>query len=280
MRIKLLSVFVLMCLALFSFSQNKSGSINSGEGNSVITNPQLDSTKQRDRASVALRALRNGCVVIRIKTNDKSIEAYRKMGKNELADKIEDQRRLQNEKLYQAFKNYFTFCKVYFIYAKETQDFLSGRRDIFLNDKLEHDSSIVMKERFYVFCEYGATVSFSTKNPKEIYSDVGIYSGTYSRHEHEKILGQEPTSTTTSTASENAVFFSDSSFNQYFYPFPYSEDVYLDYYNSTVKTLDREMQRAYGRLVVNKDMRDAIKKEKKRQKEKLKQLKNEPVKSN
>src|SRR2546423_6289970 len=80
----------------------------------LITNLQKDSINERTRAALALRNLINGSVIVRLKTNQKSVDAYRKAGKNEIADKIEAERKKQNQKIYYAFIRNFNFCKVYF----------------------------------------------------------------------------------------------------------------------------------------------------------------------
>src|SRR3954463_1491188 len=94
----------------------------------VITNLQKDSVNERTRAAITLRNLINGSVIIRLKTNQKSVDAYRKAGQHEIADRIEAERKLQNQKIYSAFVHNFNFCKTYFIYANETRDLLNGTK--------------------------------------------------------------------------------------------------------------------------------------------------------
>ena len=128
----------------------KSGTLNS-----------QDTLTIRSATSYMLRNLKSGSLVVRLKTNQKSVDAYRRAGKIYVAERIETERRNQNLKLYWAFRNHFTFCKVYFIYAHETQRFLDGERGIFLDRELNHDTSIVFTDSEYIFCEYGSAQPFA-----------------------------------------------------------------------------------------------------------------------
>src|SRR6478609_6305945 len=105
---------LLLCVlsqAIFFLQAQKNQMSDSSKTNYVITNLGKDSVNERTRASLTLRNLPNGSVVVRLKTNQKSVEAYRKAGKNEIADRIEEDRKKQNQKIYDAFPHNFNFCK-------------------------------------------------------------------------------------------------------------------------------------------------------------------------
>jgi hypothetical protein len=219
-----------------------------------------DSVNERTRASLTLRNLRNGSVVVRLKTSQKSIEAYRKAGKNEIADRIEDDRKKQNLKIYDAFAHNFDFCKIYFIYATETQAFLKGQKGLLLNRNLEHDPSIIFTDSNFIFCEYGSANPFSEFN-----DETGLTPPTEVRT-HDKLPAD---SGKTSTSPVYGFFFSDKNLKQFQRPFPYVEDAYFGSYDKAVRNINRELHQAYGRLVVNQDFRDRRKQDRKKSREML-----------
>lgn len=248
--------FVLMYAATAVFGQ--AGKVpDYSTGDYVIINTGDDTLNNRTKASVILRELGNGYVVIRLKKNQKSIDAYRKSGQNDIADRIEFERKKQNLKIFFSFTNNFTFCPVYFIYADETADLLAGRKGLFLNNNLEHDSTINPQGTNFVFCEYGIAQQFSDFDTEPGYSPVH-------QNESRKILDSIPTQKTTSPASFNGMFFSDKNLRQLSRPFPYVSDVIMDSYNRTALALSRELERAYQRLVASADFKEIRKKDRKK----------------
>ncbi|MBL0308200.1 MAG: hypothetical protein IPP77_00420 [Bacteroidetes bacterium] len=117
--------------------------------------------QDQQSASATLRELKHGSLIVRLKTNQKSVDAYRRAGKQQIAQRIEEERRSQNQRIYWAFKGYFRFCKVYFIYAYETMNFLKGTPGLLLNQNLDPDSSIIFSDSSFVFCEYGSAQPFA-----------------------------------------------------------------------------------------------------------------------
>ena len=266
---KKLSVVFVLLQALLSINAQKKDTIpDLSKGKYVITNLDEDTVNYRDKASQTLKALRNGAVIVRLKTNQKSVDAYRKSGRNDIADRIEADRQKQNEKMYQAFQRSFLFCKVYFIYAHETKLFLEGNRKIFLNENLQHDSTIAFTDNNFVFCEFGSVESFS-----KFQNELNV-PGVGSIHARpKKILDTIPIQTSTSPATTSGLFFSDKNLNQFYRPFPFVEGVYMENYDAPIRALSREMEHAYERLVLNRDFKEKIKAEKKKMKEQLKKLK-------
>jgi hypothetical protein len=253
-RLFVLGIFVQAILFLQA-QQNNNKNADLSKGDYAITNLGKDSINERTRAALTLRNLINGSVIVRLKTNQKSVDAYRKAGKNEIADRIEEDRKKQNLKMYYAFVHYFNFCRVYFIYANETQAMLSGAKGLFLNRNLEHDPSITLPNNNFIFCEYGSVEAYSK------FTDVpSLQAGETDKFN--KILDPPSTQTSTSPSSTNALFFSDKNLRQFQRPFPYVDDVPLSSYDRAVHSLNRALQRAYDRLVTNKDFREMKKKEK------------------
>jgi hypothetical protein len=110
----------------------------------------------RTSAFEDIKALKNGALIVRLRTNSKKVDAYRSAGNESLALKLEEQLIERNRNMLLGFKQNFNFCSVYFIYSNDYKYLLEGRRSgYFVNDKLEIDSSIVLNELFYLFCDFG-----------------------------------------------------------------------------------------------------------------------------
>lgn len=262
---KIFVLLFLMPLIVFAKAQKKNTVAVSSKEQSVIKNLQSDTLKLRDKASQTLRELKNGAIIVRLKTNDKSIEAYRKAGQNETANKIIESRKLQNERIYWAFEHAFKFCKVYFIYANQTSAFLHGNNYVFLNSHLEVDSTINFTDSSFVFCEYGSVESFSNFQDY-VYSGHGSRSSLDGEVKINKQLDTVPIQTSTSPSTTSGLFFSDKNLKQLYRPFPYVEGVYLDNYAPSVRTLNNEIERAYYKLVVKRDFKEQEKKERRKPK--------------
>lgn len=227
-----------------------------------------DTLKPRDQMAQLLRNMKNGSLIVRLKTNQKSIDAYRRAGKELIAERIETERRNQNLKLYWAFRNYFTFCKVYFIYAHETQRFLDGERNVFLDKDLNVDPSITFDETEFIFCEYGSAqpfAGFQDYAPSDINKRERpeVLAGKESR---ESIIVRSGTETTISSG----LVLTDKYLQQLGRPFPYVVSVPGENFKAPVKSLNRELERAYSRLVIQKDFREKYKKMNKARKEEWK----------
>jgi len=183
-------------------------------------------SSNRYYAAQEIKALKHGALIVRLKTNDKSVDAYRKAGQNAIADKIVEDRVALNLKIMDAFKYNFSFCKVYFIYAKNTDALLKHEPNIFLNSNLLPDSTIKLKEDYFLIAEYG---SF-TENERV---DEFHYSGVYT------------TQPSSSTAGSNALVIMDTTLTQLQEPFPFVVPVYLGGYNKAVEQLDRQLTKSY-----------------------------------
>jgi hypothetical protein len=187
-----------------------------------------------------IKDLKTGALVVRLKTNDKSVLAYRQSGRNEIADRMVADRATMNRKIITAFRSFLDFCPVYFIYTKNTDDLKTGKNGIFLNDTLAIDTSIYIKENFYLLAEYGSVMA----NERV---DEYHYKGVYTTQESSRVVGQ------------SALVMLDTSNIQLKEPFPFYETVYLDNYNKAVEKFNRGLHKFY----INSTMKQEIKKLKK-----------------
>ena len=254
---------VVMCICIISLAQKDSVPADFVKGDYVLSHGSKETIKERDRSSQILRSLKDGCIIVRLKTNQKSVDAYRDSGRPDIADRVEAAKKKMNQNLYKSFADYFKFCRVYFIYANETQDFQNGNTNIFLNANLEHDASIVFKDSFYLFCEYGSAIPYSNYqfdyNPSGVKTDI--------IEKPRSGIDTLPVQTSTDAATTSSLVLYDKDLRQLARPFPYAEGVYLDNFGASVRSLDREIEKAYYRLVLNRDMQESIKKMKKKMKE-------------
>jgi hypothetical protein len=170
--------------------------------------------------------------VVRLKTNDKSVEAYRRNGQNDVANRIIADRKVQNQKIADAFRKEFDFCKVYFIYASHTGDLLEGKKGIFLNDTLALDAGIELTDSFFLIAEYG-TVTANMRADEYHYKNVN----------------KTEASSTTSTSS--ALFISDTALTQLKEPFPFYQIVLLENYTKAVERLNSALHRFYFNKVTS-----------------------------
>tara|TARA_R110000868_G_scaffold107486_1_gene294092 strand:+ start:651 stop:1904 length:1254 start_codon:yes stop_codon:yes gene_type:complete len=101
--------------------------------------------------------LKEGALLVRLKTSDNTIVALRNAGREKQALKEEKWQLTQNQKIVKAFKTCFDFAPVYFFYSDKSNQVRKGDFEgIFLNEKLELDSTIVMSKQNVFTAEYTA----------------------------------------------------------------------------------------------------------------------------
>ncbi|MCB9256145.1 MAG: hypothetical protein H6579_03350 [Chitinophagales bacterium] len=115
-----------------------------------------DSLTDRMKAYESIDFLKNGALIVRLRSNSKKIDAYRSSGNTALADKLEQQQHDRNLAMLQGFKENFDFCKLYFIWADDYKRILDGENSsFFLNEKMEVDSTIRLNQNYFLFCDFG-----------------------------------------------------------------------------------------------------------------------------
>lgn len=113
----------------------------------------------KDKAEYYIQSLREGgALIVLLNLDLKKIELYRNSGNEKLAKKLEDNLLKTNLSFSYGFldSSVFNFCKVYISEANNINKILNGEtQNIFLNKNLEIDSSIVLKEKFFLFARKG-----------------------------------------------------------------------------------------------------------------------------
>lgn len=104
-----------------------------------------------------INQLHDGALLVRLKTRKNTIAVLREIGKNKLADKIENQQANLNKKIIGAFRNNFNFSQTYFFFSDYSQDIIDKKFDNvkFLNDSLLPDTTIVFHHKTFLTAEFG-----------------------------------------------------------------------------------------------------------------------------
>ncbi len=131
-------------------------------------NPKTHENFKKRREAVSswqINQLKNGALVVRLKTNQTLIDELRKSGKTEEADQKEAEQYLINQNIVRAFNNNYKFSKVYFIFSNSSDALLKGNTSgIFVDSTLRASSTIAMTEDFYLLAErdyvYNSSIGF------------------------------------------------------------------------------------------------------------------------
>ena len=129
-----------------------------------------------------INQFKKGALVVKLKTNSNLIDQLVKAGKKELAEEKRLENFIYNRTVMEAFKDKFTFCKVYFTFSHYTDSLLNGARSgIFLDSNLMEDASIVMSEKFYLIGErdriYNSSIGFVPEDSARLVKETGNPSG-------------------------------------------------------------------------------------------------------
>ena len=173
---------------IFFLSITLIGSLRAQETNTALNREYRDykDPKQHERfhkrsavvGSWQINKLKGGAVVVRLKTNSLLIDALRKAGKNDLANKKQLETYAINKNTMFAYMDKLTFCKVYFISSNYSDSLLHGtRKGVFLDTNLKIDPSIEMKEDFYLIAErdygYNSSIGFVPEDSASKTSETG-----------------------------------------------------------------------------------------------------------
>lgn len=122
--------------------------------------------------------LKQGALVVRLKTNRLLIQSLLKQGKNLQAEQKRAEMLAINRNTMRAYLDHYTFSKVYFIYSNSSDSLFKGiRSNIFLDTTLSIDPEIEMKEPFYLLAErdyaYNSTIGFVPEDSASLQREKG-----------------------------------------------------------------------------------------------------------
>lgn len=176
-----LSKIIIVLLILVNsdlFSQDKNASVYNPPD--YKDNAQFHRFYKR-RTAIAkwqINQLKNGALLVRLKTNQKQIEGLKKMGKADLATQLEYETMAINKNIILAFTKYYTFSKVYFFYSQSSDSLLNGKRKgIFIDSNMVVNPEIELKEKFYLLAEkddvYNSSIGFVKEDTARFVKEMG-----------------------------------------------------------------------------------------------------------
>lgn len=171
--------FIILLTSLFGFSQNE------GVKPTVYPDYKGDSSyanfdKLRfDVARAQIHLLKNGALLVRLKTNANTISKLKAAGNIDLATQVEREANINNKRLMRAFLQNFTFCPVYF-FNSEYSDSVKHKQleGIFVDTNLIVNPTIVCKADFYLIAERGGIYNSSLGIVKESMANKSVETGT------------------------------------------------------------------------------------------------------
>lgn len=142
--------------------------------------PNNDFKKNRKEQSIEqINELRNGVLLVRLKTKENTISALKERGLDNKAKQIENELYETNKAIMDAFKSNFDFCKFYFFSSKYSVFLKNKQFDsvFYYNSELVIDKNIrPLITKFYV-AEYAPIESDTSsyyKSTKPIRGENGI----------------------------------------------------------------------------------------------------------
>lgn len=122
--------------------------------------------------------LKEGALVVRLKTNNLLVNALLKQGKTLLAEQKRVEMLAINRNTMRAYLDHYNFSKLYFIYSNSSDSLLKGfRSNIFVDTAMTVNPSIVMTEKFYLLAErdqvYNSTIGFVPEDSASVQREKG-----------------------------------------------------------------------------------------------------------
>lgn len=182
-----------------------------------------------DVAKAQVNALKNGALLVRLKTNLNTITKLKAAGKIDLATQAERETYLNNKIIVRGFKNQFKFCPVYFFYSTYSDSVKHKHTaGIFLDTNLTQDPSIVCSPGFYLIAEQTEVYSSSLGLLTEQEAAKAIEKGT--------------------AFKQAAIIIKNRYFIQLHEPFPHFQKGYkMKIYGQYVKRFNESLQLFYSK---------------------------------
>jgi hypothetical protein len=113
-----------------------------------------------------INQLKDGALLVRLKTKNLTITALRNADRNKQADAIEKKQAEFNLNIISAFRANFNFCPVYFFYSDYSSNVKERKFDsvMFLNDSLRPDTTIKFTGKTFLVAEFGTIEQDTAKN--------------------------------------------------------------------------------------------------------------------
>tara|TARA_R110002072_G_scaffold116482_1_gene246967 strand:+ start:315 stop:1577 length:1263 start_codon:yes stop_codon:yes gene_type:complete len=120
--------------------------------NNNTNKPESERRIRKRITGKQIRNLRDGALLVRLKTSQPKIDALERLGFAQEAEEVRKQQRTENRSLMKTMKAYYNFSEVRFFYSNRSKAVRREKFDgIFVNDSLVEDSSIVLHNKKNIF---------------------------------------------------------------------------------------------------------------------------------
>lgn len=222
-------LLIILCLLvnLFSFAQENGVTLEKNTDYKNDSTYKNFNTLRVDVAKAQINLLKNGALLVRLKTNSGTVSKLKAAGNMDLATQVERETYLTNKAIVRGFVNEFKFCPVYFFNSDYSDSVKHKKLDgILLDTNLHIDSTIQCKASFYLVAEQGtvyeSSLGFVPENQAHKASEKGAAS------------------------KEAAIVVKNRYFIQVHKPFPVYEKGYnIKQYRNFVKKFNLQLQTFY-----------------------------------
>jgi hypothetical protein len=152
-----ISKILLVCLLLFA-------QVDHVVGQDRPVRP--DSRRQKlANARAQIAGLKNGVLLVRLKTRQHTLAALRNGGSERLADRLEAEQSYQNRLMIASFQENFDFCPVLFFFSDQSEMILAQQLSQirFVNGDLQEDTTIALTSTYFLTAEIATLVQDTTQ---------------------------------------------------------------------------------------------------------------------
>ncbi|MDF2436423.1 MAG: hypothetical protein K0Q95_799 [Bacteroidota bacterium] len=123
----------------------------------ILPATSVFSQSGREKAAAEILMLKNGALLIKLKTSENAINGLISAGRTAEAEKLREEQLSKNKEIAQAFTEQITFCKTYFFYSANTNSIKNGDFGSLMNGGLEKDSTFNTIN--YLIAEFGESTT-------------------------------------------------------------------------------------------------------------------------
>jgi len=141
-----------LCLNYWSFAQSKNEfKVSYNKLRNYITKWQIHQLAD------------SGALIVRLPSKQKLIQILTNNQQNQQVEWIKKQRDYENAIIIKAFLTKYQFSPVYFTYDYLSLEIIKGKvKNVFLNENLQIDSTINLKQKYYLFADIQSPIIEST----------------------------------------------------------------------------------------------------------------------
>ncbi|MFC5269362.1 hypothetical protein [Adhaeribacter terreus] len=160
------SIVLILLLSAHTFAQqnppvNKKDALNTQpEMEETIRKSHRPAGKKKEvipsevQARTHIQNLKNGVLLVRLRTSEKAIISLEKAGNEQMAATLRRRQEAENKRLIAAFQQHFKFCPVYFFLSSYSDKIKSGDyKGSFVNENLELTAAPEIADRNYYVAE-------------------------------------------------------------------------------------------------------------------------------